>query len=48
MTEKDENELKIDKKAWLLWVILIIVLVVWWQIAFKSNAWNRIRIDGIL
>ena len=41
MTEKNENikieeveDIKINKKLWLFWVILIVVLVVWWQIAF--------------
>jgi hypothetical protein len=33
MTEK-EDDIKIDKKLWLFWVILIVILVVWWQIAF--------------
>jgi hypothetical protein len=33
MTEKEED-ITIDKKLWLFWVILIVVLVVWWQIAF--------------
>ena len=34
MTENDDNELKIDKKTWLIWVIIIVFLVVWWQVAF--------------
>jgi hypothetical protein len=34
MTENDDNELKIDKKTWLIWVIIVTILVVWWQVAF--------------
>ena len=41
MTEKNEDikieeteDIKINKKLWLFWVILIVILVVWWQIAF--------------
>ena len=41
MTEKNEDikieeneDIKVNKKLWLFWVILIVVLVVWWQIAF--------------
>jgi hypothetical protein len=41
MTERNETikieeteDIKINKKLWLFWVILIVVLVVWWQIAF--------------
>jgi hypothetical protein len=41
MTEKNEDiiieedeDIKVNKKLWLFWVILITVLVVWWQIAF--------------
>ena len=41
MTEKNETikieedeDIKVNKKLWLFWVILIVVLVVWWQIAF--------------
>lgn len=31
---KDEKSLKIDKKNWLIWAIIIVLLVVWWEIAF--------------
>ena len=41
MTEENEDikieedeDIKVNKKLWLFWVILIVVLVVWWQIAF--------------
>ena len=34
MSEKDEKHLKIDKKTWIIWVIIIVLLVVWWEIAF--------------
>ena len=41
MTENNEDikiegdvDIKINKKLWLFWVILIVVLVVWWQIVF--------------
>jgi len=41
MTEENEDikieedeDIKVNKKLWLFWVILITVLVVWWQIAF--------------
>ena len=41
MTEKNETikveegeDIKVNKKLWLFWVILIVGLVVWWQIAF--------------
>ena len=40
MTENDDNELKIDKKTWLIWVIIIVVLVVWWQVAFLVALMN--------
>jgi len=39
MTEKEED-IKIDKKLWLFWVILIVILVVWWQIAFLIALMN--------
>lgn len=31
---EEDEDIKINKKLWLFWVILIVVLVVWWQIAF--------------
>ena len=41
MTEKNEDikieeieDIKVNKKLWLFWVILIVILVVWWQITF--------------
>jgi len=34
MTENEDKDLKIDKKMWIIWVILIVILVVWWQVAF--------------
>ena len=41
MTEKNEDikmeeveDIKVNKKLWLFWVILIVVLVVWRQTAF--------------
>ena len=41
MTEENEDikieedeDIKVNKKLWLFWVILITFLVVWWQIAF--------------
>lgn len=34
MTEKGDEKLKIDKKIWIIWVIIVVLLVVWWQIAF--------------
>ena len=41
MTEKNEDikieeieDIKVNKKLWLFWVIIITTLVVWWQIAF--------------
>jgi hypothetical protein len=41
MTEENEDikieedeDIKVNKKLWLFWVILIVILVVWWQIAF--------------
>lgn len=39
MTEKEED-IKIDKKLWLFWVILIVILVVGWQIAFLVALMN--------
>jgi hypothetical protein len=33
MTEEDDD-IKVDKKLEIFWVILITVLVVWWQITF--------------
>jgi len=34
MAENEDRDLKIDKKMWIIWVILIVILVVWWQVAF--------------
>ncbi len=34
MTEKKDENLKIDKKTWIIWMIIIVILVVWWEIAF--------------
>ena len=34
MIEKKDNDVKIDKKTWIIWVIIIVLLVVGWQIAF--------------
>ena len=34
MEEKNVVDLKIDKKKWIIWMIIITILVVWWQIAF--------------
>ena len=34
MEEKKDVDLKIDKKKWITWMIIITILVVWWQIAF--------------
>ncbi len=34
MSEKGDNNLKMDKKTWLIRVIIIVVLIVWWEIAF--------------
>jgi hypothetical protein len=34
MEEKKDVDLKIDKKKWIIWMIIITILVVWWQIAF--------------
>ena len=34
MTEDRKEEIRIDKKAWIIWVIIIVLLVVWWEIAF--------------
>ena len=34
MTEDRKEETRIDKKAWIIWVIIIVLLVVWWEIAF--------------
>jgi len=34
MTEDRKEEIKIDKKTWIIWVIIIVLLVVWWEIAF--------------
>ena len=31
---KDEKSLKIDKRTWIIWAIIIVLLVVWWEIAF--------------
>lgn len=31
---EDKEEIKIDKKTWLIWAIIIVLLVVGWQIAF--------------
>ena len=33
MTEEDDD-IKVDKKLGIFWVILIVILVVWWQIVF--------------
>ena len=40
MTEKKDEDLKIDKKTWIIWVIIIVLLVVWWQIAFLITLSN--------
>jgi hypothetical protein len=32
--DKDEKSLKIDKKNWLIWAIIVVLLIVWWEIAF--------------
>ena len=40
MTENDDSELKIDKKAWLIWTIIIVILVIWGQIAFLITLMN--------
>ncbi len=34
MTEKKDENLKIDKKTWIIRVIIIVLLIVWWEIAF--------------
>ena len=34
MTEKKDENLKIDKKTWIIWMVIIVILVVWWEIAF--------------
>lgn len=34
MYSKKDEDLKIDKKIWTIWTIIIVLLVVWWQIAF--------------
>lgn len=34
MTEKKDKDLKIDKKTWIIWVIIIVLFVVGWEIAF--------------
>ena len=34
MTEKNDENLKIDKKTWIIWMVIIVILVVWWEIAF--------------
>ena len=34
MTEKKNDDIKIDKKTWIIWVIIIVLLIVWWEIAF--------------
>ena len=34
MTDKKDENLKIDKKTGIIWVIIIVLLVVWWEIAF--------------
>ena len=34
MTEDRKEEIRIDKKTWIIWVIIIVLLVVWWEIAF--------------
>ena len=31
---EEDEDIKINKKLWLFWMILIVVLVVWWQVAF--------------
>ena len=33
MIEKKGDDIKMDKKMWIIWVI-IVVLIVWWEIAF--------------
>ena len=34
MTEKKDEHLKIDKKTWIIRMIIIVILIVWWEIAF--------------
>ena len=34
MTEKKDENLKIDKKTWIIWMVIIVLFVVWWEIAF--------------
>lgn len=34
MAEKNDENLKIDKKTGIIWVIINVLLVVWWEIAF--------------
>ena len=34
MAEKEDKNLEIDKKTWLIWVIIIVILIVWWEIVF--------------
>lgn len=34
MAEKKIDDIKIDKKTWIIWVIIIVLLVVGWEIAF--------------
>ena len=31
---KNEESLKIGKRTWIIWAIIIVLLVVWWEIAF--------------
>ena len=34
MSKKNDNELKIDKKTWIIRVIIMALLIVWWEIVF--------------
>ena len=34
MTKKKDENLKIDKKAWIIWMVIIVILIVWWETAF--------------
>ena len=34
MIEDKKEEIKIDKKIWIILVIIIVFAVVWWEIAF--------------
>ncbi len=34
MVEKEDKNLEIDKKTWIIWMVIIVILIVWWEIAF--------------